>query len=84
MTLAAIQNTKVIQPSVPSLKVTYTSISIQGRNPKGAFSSVGFFQLLELFLLLFVKIPCPILPSEQMMRMAVMMMMIMVIAASIY
>lgn len=84
MTLAAIQNTKVIQPSVQSLKVTYTSNSIQGRNPKGACSSVGIFQLLELFLLLFAKIPCPILPSEQTMRMAVMTVMIMVRAASIY
>lgn len=68
VTLAAIQNAKVIQSSIQSanaLKATYTSISAQGRTPKDARSSVGFFQLLELFLL-FAKIPC--LTSEQMKR----------------
>lgn len=80
MTLAAIQNAKVIQSSIQSsnaLKATYTSISAQGRTPKDARSSVGFFQLLELFLL-FAKIPC--LTSEQMKRTVVMM----VMAANIY
>lgn len=68
VTLAAIQNAKVIQSSIQSanaLKATYTSISAQGRTPKDVRSSVGFFQLLELFLL-FAKIPC--LTSEQMKR----------------
>lgn len=54
VTLAAIQNAKVIQSSIQSsnaLKVTYTSSSAQGKTPKDAHSSVGFFQLLELFLL---------------------------------
>ena len=80
MTLAAIQNAKVIQSSIQSvnaLKATYTSITAQGRTPKDARSSVGFFRLLELFLL-FAKIPC--LTSEQMKRTVVMM----VMAANVY
>ena len=80
MTLAAIQNAKVIQSSIQSvnaLKATYTSITAQGRTPKDARSSVGFFRLLELFLL-FAKIP--FLISEQMKRTVVMM----VMAANVY
>ena len=54
VTRAAIQNAKVIQSSIQSsnaVKVTYTSISAQGSTPEDARSSVGFFHLLELFLL---------------------------------
>ena len=54
VTLAAIQNAKVIQSSIQSsnaVKVTYTSISAQGSTPEDVRFSVGFFHLLELFLL---------------------------------
>lgn len=48
------KNAKVIQSSIQSsnaVKVTYKSISAQGSTPEDARSSVGFFHLLELFLL---------------------------------
>lgn len=67
MTLAAIQNAKVIQSSIQSgnaLKATYISIKAQGRTPKDARSSVGSFQLLELFLL-FAKIPSYLWADEE-------------------